>query len=79
MIDSVTKYHEPQMNADKRRFIVPAIISSLLSIDANQQNNDFFAPFASFAVKNSPNRSKPARKLPPNILDNILKTRVIPP
>ncbi len=52
MINSVMKYHEPQMNADKRRFIVPAISSYLVLIDANRQNNHFFAPFAYFEVKN---------------------------
>ena len=49
MVDSVMKYHEPQMNTDKRRFVVPAISSSLVLINANQQNNHFFAYLA---VKN---------------------------
>lgn len=73
MINSFLKYHKPQMNADKRRFVIPAIYSSLVLIDPNQQNNHFFAPFAYFAVKNSANPSKPALELPPNIFDDILK------
>jgi hypothetical protein len=47
MIDSVMKYHKPQINADKRRFVVPVLSSFLVLIDANQQNNYFFASFAS--------------------------------
>jgi len=46
MIDSVIKYHKPQITADKRRFVVPVLSSFLILIDANQQNNHFFAPFA---------------------------------
>ena len=76
MINSVMKYREPQMNADERRFVVPALSSSLLLIDTNQKNNRFFVPFAYFAVKNSANRNKPSRKLPPNIFDDILKVGV---
>jgi hypothetical protein len=67
--------NKPQINADERRFVVPAICSSLLSIDANQQNNHFFAPFAFFAVKNSANQSKTTLELPPNIFDAILKVK----
>ncbi|MFZ3382866.1 MAG: hypothetical protein WA144_02960 [Candidatus Methanoperedens sp.] len=76
MINSVMKYHKPQMNADKRRFVVPAISSSLVLINANRQNNRFFAPFAYFAVKNSANRNKQAIELPQNIFDDILKVGV---
>ncbi|MDP3104232.1 MAG: hypothetical protein Q8M95_06455 [Candidatus Methanoperedens sp.] len=75
MIDSVMKYHEPQMNADERRIVVPALGSTLILIDANQKNNYFFAPFAYFAVKKSANRNKPLLELPPNIFDDILKVR----
>jgi len=75
MIDSVMKYHEPQMNADERRFVDPALSSSLVLIDPNQQNNHFFAPFAFFAVKTSANHSKPALELPLNIFDDILKVK----
>lgn len=45
MIDSVMKYHEPQINVDERRFIVPAIYSSLVSIETNQKKNHFFVRF----------------------------------
>ena len=76
MIDSVIKYHKPQMNADERRFFVPSISSSPVLIDPNQKNNPFFAPFAYFAVKNSANHSKPAPQSPPNIFDEILKARI---
>ena len=76
MTNSVIKYHEPQMNADKRRFIVSALSSSLVLIDPNQQNNHFFATFAYFAVKKSANCSKTALKLPSNIFDDILKVGV---
>lgn len=75
MIDSFMKYQEPQTNADKRRFIVPVSSSSLVLIDANQQNNDFFAPFAYFAVKTSANHIKQALELPLNIFDDILKMK----
>jgi len=60
---------------DERRFIVPAICSSLLLFDRNQQNNHFFAPFAYFAVK-SANRSKTTLELLPHIFDDILKVGV---
>ncbi len=42
MIDSVMEYQEPQMNADERRFVVPALSSSLVLINTNQKNNHFF-------------------------------------
>ena len=43
MIDSFMKNQEPQMNADKRRFIVPSLSLSLVLINTNQENNHFFA------------------------------------
>ena len=49
MINSVMKNQEPQMNADKRRFVVPVLSSSLALIEKNQNKNHFF-PY--FAVKN---------------------------
>ncbi len=72
MIDSIMKYHEPKMMAPR---VTPALSSSLLSIDTNEQNNHFFAPFAYFAVKNSKNRSKPALELQPNIFNDIKKVK----
>ena len=75
MINLVKKYKEPQMNADERRFVVPAICYSLVLIDINQKNNHFFAPFAYFAVKNSANCNKQTIELPSNIFDDILKVK----
>ena len=43
MIDLIMKNQEPQMNADERRFVVPALSSSQVIIDKNQKNNRFFA------------------------------------
>ncbi len=43
MKDSVMKNQEPQMNADKRRFVVPSLSLSLVFINTNQENNLFFA------------------------------------
>jgi hypothetical protein len=40
---------EPQIPADKHRYVVPVICPSLVIIDTNQQNNHFFAPFGYFA------------------------------
>ena len=75
MIDSVMKNQEPPMNADERRFVVPALSSSLVLIDAIQKNNHFFAPFACFAVKTIAKRNKSALGLPPKIFDDILKVK----
>jgi len=87
MIKSATKYQEPQMNADERRFVVPALCQSVLLIDSNQKNLHFFAPFAYFAVKNSANFAvkintnprKPPRNFPPNTFKKNLKIRVLQP
>jgi hypothetical protein len=44
---------EPQINADERRFVVPALSSYLVLIDTNQENNRFFAYW--YETKLTPN------------------------
>jgi hypothetical protein len=43
MIDSVMKYHEPQINADERRFVVPVRCSSVVLLNSNRKDNYVFA------------------------------------
>ena len=50
MINSVMKYKEPQINADERRFVDPALCSSVVLINENRKINNVFASFALSAV-----------------------------